>query len=267
MPKYPKCPKCEKVFTPDEKVSWKCSSCGSVFSCSLFKLIQFKNQRLNKSISTESKLKEELIKNNKKIRNIKLYNRLLTSIIIICLFVIGGFGYYANNQIDSLQYDIESLNRERDNLILEKQSLQNGFSNLQDENQVLNDTSVENDKKIEKLQNRVAELKSKITTIKSYREQYNQVLDEYRELNSEYEGLQHDYSELVTENNWLQSELANTYLSDSSNEYTTMVWIPATGSKYHNKSNCGNMNPNTARYISLDEAVSLGYGACGNCYR
>ena len=37
--------------------------------------------------------------------------------------------------------------------------------------------------------------------------------------------------------------------------------------KYHNKSNCGNMNPNTARYISLDEAVSLGYGACGNCYR
>ncbi len=267
MPTYPKCPKCEKVFAPDEKVSWKCSSCGSVFSCSLFKLILFKNQHSNKSISTESKLREELIKNNKEIKKTEFYNKLLTCIIIICLLVIGGFGYYANNQIGSLQYDIESLNNERDNLILENQSLQNDFSNLQDDNQSLNKKSKEYDDKIQKLQNRVAELKSKITTIKSYREQYNQVLDEYRELNSEYEGLQHDYNELATENNWLQSELANTYLSDSSNEYTTMVWIPATGSKYHNKSNCGNMNPNTARYISLDEAVSLGYGACGNCYR
>ena len=26
-----------------------------------------------------------------------------------------------------------------------------------------------------------------------------------------------------------------------------MVWLSATGSKYHNKPNCGNMNPNNAR--------------------
>ena len=33
-----------------------------------------------------------------------------------------------------------------------------------------------------------------------------------------------------------------------------MVWLSATGSKYHNKPNCGNMNPNNARQVTLSEA-------------
>lgn len=45
-----------------------------------------------------------------------------------------------------------------------------------------------------------------------------------------------------------------------------MVWLSATGSKYHNKPNCGNMNPNNARQVPLSEAQRK-YDPCKNCYR
>ena len=45
------------------------------------------------------------------------------------------------------------------------------------------------------------------------------------------------------------------------------VWLSATGSKYHLIPNCGRMNPNTARKVSLSDARSWGYEACRNCYR
>lgn len=45
-----------------------------------------------------------------------------------------------------------------------------------------------------------------------------------------------------------------------------MVWLSETGSKYHNKNDCGNMNPNKARLVSLDEAVREGYEACSKCF-
>lgn len=44
------------------------------------------------------------------------------------------------------------------------------------------------------------------------------------------------------------------------------VWISATGSKYHNKPDCGNMNPDNARQISRSEAKNGGYEACKKCY-
>ena len=44
------------------------------------------------------------------------------------------------------------------------------------------------------------------------------------------------------------------------------VWLSATGSKYHSVPDCGNMNPNTARQVSLSKAQSLGYEPCKNCH-
>ena len=46
----------------------------------------------------------------------------------------------------------------------------------------------------------------------------------------------------------------------------TMVWIPATGEKYHSIPNCGRMNPDTARQVSQSEAEAMGYGPCSKCY-
>jgi competence protein ComEC len=45
---------------------------------------------------------------------------------------------------------------------------------------------------------------------------------------------------------------------------TVMVWLSATGSKYHRINNCGRMNPNTAREVTLEEAKES-YEPCGVC--
>lgn len=44
------------------------------------------------------------------------------------------------------------------------------------------------------------------------------------------------------------------------------VWLSATGDCYHRINNCGNMNPNKAREISLEKALSRNYKKCHNCY-
>ena len=44
-----------------------------------------------------------------------------------------------------------------------------------------------------------------------------------------------------------------------------MVWLSATGEKYHRIPNCGNMNPDKARQIPLSQAEGS-YEACKNCW-
>lgn len=45
-----------------------------------------------------------------------------------------------------------------------------------------------------------------------------------------------------------------------------IVWITATGSKYHAINTCGKTNPNNASQVTLEQAVALGLQACGKCY-
>ncbi|MBQ9647010.1 MAG: hypothetical protein IJV43_01440 [Oscillospiraceae bacterium] len=49
-------------------------------------------------------------------------------------------------------------------------------------------------------------------------------------------------------------------------EQGTLVWLSATGSKFHNKNNCGTMNPDKARQVTVDYATSRGFDACEKCY-
>lgn len=44
------------------------------------------------------------------------------------------------------------------------------------------------------------------------------------------------------------------------------VWLSATGSKYHSRPDCGNMNPVNARQISRSDAEAQGYEACKKCF-
>lgn len=59
---------------------------------------------------------------------------------------------------------------------------------------------------------------------------------------------------------------ANTTGNISTNPTEATVWLSATGSKYHRIPNCGRMNPNKARQVSLEQAVAQGYERCKNCY-
>lgn len=46
----------------------------------------------------------------------------------------------------------------------------------------------------------------------------------------------------------------------------SIVWITATGKKYHAINNCGTTNPNNASQVPLDYAITLGLQACEKCY-
>lgn len=65
----------------------------------------------------------------------------------------------------------------------------------------------------------------------------------------------------------------STNVAETSSEPTTQavqkeatVWLSQTGSKYHSIPDCGNMNPNMARQVTLDYAQSHGYEACKRCH-
>ncbi len=45
---------------------------------------------------------------------------------------------------------------------------------------------------------------------------------------------------------------------------TNLVWIPASGAKYHSYPGCSNMKNPTQ--VTQDEAVSMGYDACKRCH-
>ena len=46
----------------------------------------------------------------------------------------------------------------------------------------------------------------------------------------------------------------------------SLVWISATGTKFHSHNDCGRMNPNKAFQMTVADAVAAGYTACEKCY-
>ena len=46
----------------------------------------------------------------------------------------------------------------------------------------------------------------------------------------------------------------------------TPVWVSASGTKYHSRNDCGAMDPDKARQMTLEDAQREGYTACGRCY-
>lgn len=54
--------------------------------------------------------------------------------------------------------------------------------------------------------------------------------------------------------------------TDTSDTQGRMIWISATGSKYHSIPDCGNMNPDKAMQETESQALSQGYEACKKCW-
>lgn len=59
---------------------------------------------------------------------------------------------------------------------------------------------------------------------------------------------------------------SNKSSSNSNGSDSAMCWLSATGSKYHRINNCGRMNPNKARQVTIAEAERQGYGRCKKCW-
>lgn len=70
----------------------------------------------------------------------------------------------------------------------------------------------------------------------------------------------------VSSSSQTQSISPETEHSETEEAAAGSVWISATGEKYHSIPNCGRMNPEKARQMSLADAQAAGYEACSKCY-
>lgn len=76
-------------------------------------------------------------------------------------------------------------------------------------------------------------------------------------------------AEVVPSSSYENGNNLNTYSipnSLASEPVTDAVWLSATGEKYHSVNNCGRMNPDKARQVSIEYAVSRGYEKCEKCF-
>ena len=104
-------------------------------------------------------------------------------------------------------------------------------------------------------------------TIDSLNTQLAELQEKYNSLSAENEELKSQVSSLQTKASNTSSSSSSTSSSSSSNDSGGgMVWLSATGSKYHSIPDCGNMNPNNARQVSKSSAGGRGYDACSKCW-
>ena len=72
--------------------------------------------------------------------------------------------------------------------------------------------------------------------------------------------------DVISEDTLSSQANASAQASNSNSSSTAMCWLSATGSKYHSINNCGRMNPNNARQVTIAEAERQGYGRCKKCW-
>ena len=77
-----------------------------------------------------------------------------------------------------------------------------------------------------------------------------------------------DYDEAVEDASDYEDEYAEEYYEEDYDDYSydEYVWLSATGSKYHNKPDCGNMNPDNASQVTISYAEENGYDPCKKCF-
>ena len=68
-------------------------------------------------------------------------------------------------------------------------------------------------------------------------------------------------------NSTTNNSATNNTTTNATTNNTTMVWIAASGNKYHSKNNCGSMVPENAREMTKIKAEEDGYTACKKCYK
>lgn len=194
------------------------------------------------------------ISNNK--TNIKI-----SSAFIICVLSILISGISYSNKVDETLKENIRVAEDYNDLLQDYNSLVDDHNSLYKQYDDLNN-----------LNNELQE------QIQNYQDQQNTI----DELTSKLSETQKEYDSLKDENDELLSEIDNSKsqsyggnggrrigsYDDDDDDYESggVVWISETGSKYHDKPNCGRMNPNKAREVSKSSAESMGLSACSKCF-
>ena len=195
-------------------------------------------------------------------------------VIVALIGIIAGFGLFPN----ATQEDINKLKAEKTTVLAKIDSSQEELSTLnkdigdlqekinqlndekQKQDQLLKDTTA----KIELKQKEEAEKQRQAEIEKQKQEEAARLA----KADSISQSSSNNSSKKSTSNN-SSSAKSNSYNSDNpqpSKPVGEMVYITATGKKYHRKNKCGNTNPARTSYIPLSEAESMGYSPCSKCY-
>ena len=152
-------------------------------------------------------------------------------------------------KIDSSKEELSTLNKDISDL---KEKINQLNDEKQKQEQLLKDTTA----KVELKQKEEAE------------KQRQAEIEKQKEANSISQSYSNNSSKKSTSNNSSNAK-SDSYNSDNphpSKPVGEMVYITATGKKYHRKNKCGNTNPARTSYIPLSEAESMGYTPCSKCY-
>lgn len=181
--------------------------------------------------------------------------------IVICLIVSLGLGFIGGRG-EMPQAEYNSLLSQKDQLDSEILKLDNQLEEVNDEVVLLQAKKAE----LDRLAKEEAERIAKEEAERAVREEAERIAKE--EAEKEAARLAQEEVDRIAQ----QQQNNNVSNSGSSQSGTVaetpvgqMVWLSATGEKYHSINNCGRMNPNNARQVSL-ESIKGQYQPCSKCY-
>lgn len=168
-----------------------------------------------------------------------------------------------------------------DNLSTQLEEQQAAYNDLSNEL-----TETQND--LEYYQEQYSQSQEELKKYQDQQQKVDNLTKQLSDLQGKYDTLNQENLSLKSENENLKTAAVNassqesigtygsgglgrpniqSYSADGSTSGTTStVWITASGSKYHNKPDCGNSNPATSTQITLSEAQARGYEPCSKCY-
>lgn len=189
---------------------------------------------------------------------------LISLLVSISIGIIGGNGNLPQNEYDKLV-------NQRDSQVIKISEVDSAISREKETNAILVAEKAEK----ERIAKEEAEKKAKEEAAKKAEEE--RLAKEEAERKAEEERLAKEEADRIAReeaDRIAQAEQANTVYNNTSGNNTgyesnepigQMVWLSETGEKYHSINNCGRMNPNKARQVTLESAQNS-YGRCSKCW-
>ncbi|MDM0454501.1 hypothetical protein QTH16_07570 [Clostridium perfringens] len=194
-------------------------------------------------------------------------------VIVALIGMILGF-----TVLGTTQEDIDKLKAEKTTVLAKIDSSQEELSTLNkdigDLQEKINQLNTEKQKQEQLLKDTTAkiELKQKEESEKQRQAEIEKQKQEEADRLAKADSISQSSS-----NNSSKNSNSNNSSNTNSNSYSSnnpqpskpvgeMVYITATGKKYHRKNKCGKTNPARTSYIPLSEAESMGYSPCSKCY-
>ena len=189
--------------------------------------------------------------------------------IVICLIVSLGLGFIGGRG-EMPQAEYNSLLSQKDQLDSEILKLDNQLEEVNDEVVLLQEKKAE----LDRLAKEEAERIAKEEAERAAREEAERIAKEEAERIAREEAEKEAARLAQEEVDRIAQQQQNNNVSNSGSSQSgtvaetpvgQMVWLSATGEKYHSINNCGRMNPNNARQVSL-ESIKGQYQPCSKCY-